>query len=172
MEIFKQDLKIEMQLCRSSSLGKRENFFTGWRVCRSGENNFLCLMLIWTEKLSQIAIWPCLEQKNWKSIKQCRISSLILPVLRKGHPWIFPESIQDPELGTKKERHLSSFLIPLSAPVANPRRWVNLLAAGVSCPDQQDPRSFLLVFAPGCCNSAHASVGRAGTPELNPSKPI
>lgn len=111
MEIFKQALKIEMQLCRSSSLGKREYCFTGWRVCSTGENNFLYLMLIWMEKLSQIAIWSCLGQKIWKSTNQCRISSLIYPVLGKGQPWIFPESIQDPELGTKKERHRNSFLI-------------------------------------------------------------
>lgn len=114
-------------------------------------------MLIWTEKLSQFAIWLCLRQKIWKSTKQCRIPSLILPVLGKGHPWIFPESIQDLVLGTKKERHISSFFIPLSAPWAKPtKRWVNLLTPGVTCPDQQDTRSFLLVFAPGCCTSAHS----------------
>lgn len=173
MEIFKKDLQIEMQLCRSSSLGKRENYFTGWRVCRSSENNFLYVMLIWTEKLSQIAIWPCLGQKIWKITKQCRMSSLILPVLGKGHPWIFPESIQDPELGTKKEKPFSSFLVPLSAPWANPRRRVNLPAPGGAAQISRTPRSFLLLFAPGCCTSAHpvwAELGHHSWIHQNQSK--
>lgn len=152
MEIFKQPLQIEMQLWRSSSLGKKGNCVIWWRVCRNGENNFPYLMLIWMEKLSQIAIWPCLGQKIWKSTNQCRISSLIHPVLGKGQPWIFPESIQDPELGTKKERHLNSFLIPLSAPRANPKRWHLVWAAQIS----RTPGRFLLVFAPGYFTSAHS----------------
>lgn len=154
----KQVLPIEMQLCRLSSARKSENCFTGGKDCKSSENNVLCVMLIWTEKLSQNALCLSLGQEIWKSKDYCRISSLILPVLGKGHCGMLPESIQDLVLGTRKKRGLSSFLLPLSGRWANPtKKWVKLLTPDITVPDQQDTQEFhfILTFAQGHWTSTH-----------------